>query len=131
MALGVKRKWKKCKHGGKDYPGQPEMAYTARGSCPVVTSRGIQIMARRQWAGGLEPGRKCLLHRLRRTPEAKIGGQIALTGWIGSDSWEVNPRNPDSEMMGEMVVEIEIQQFHRAPQTEVEAPRTAWRGVRT
>ena len=27
MALGVKRKWKKRKHGGKDYPGQPEMAH--------------------------------------------------------------------------------------------------------
>jgi hypothetical protein len=26
MALGVKRKWKEGKDGGKDYPGQPEMA---------------------------------------------------------------------------------------------------------
>ena len=27
MALGVKRKWKKRKDGGKDYPGQPETAH--------------------------------------------------------------------------------------------------------
>ena len=27
MALGVKRKWKKRKDRGKDYPGQPETAH--------------------------------------------------------------------------------------------------------
>jgi hypothetical protein len=27
MALGVKRKWKKHKNGGKDCPGRPETAH--------------------------------------------------------------------------------------------------------
>jgi hypothetical protein len=58
-----------------------------------------------------------LLDWLRRTPEFQVGDKVAGSRLLGSHPGKIYPRNPHREVMSQMVVEVQIEDFKGMPQT--------------
>ena len=84
---------------------------SAREASPRKLDRQWRVPRRlvRERSGLLILSRPCLLKFFGRSPQLDVGADISSRRLFSRDRRKVVPRNPFCKMMGEVIVEMEIQ----------------------